>query len=265
MILSFYPGFKGDLNFFQFEPLPPEFFEIISRVKAVIFSPTISSEIYFFVKNLGIPVFPEYTYRFLFPGKIGQILLFKLFDLPHPKTILIPRLCGIEENPFERSFKIKFPCVIKGNLGNEGREVFLVENEEDFLKILKEIKSWERIGRYGFLVQEYISTPFDARSIVIGEKFFVFFREGGFRKNLCQEGKIVPPPKVGLEEKVIKLTQYLIEKTFFNLVAIDFLFKDEKPLFNELNFVFGRRCLGAERYENLLREAIEGFLKSVTS
>lgn len=264
MIISFYPGFEGDLNFFQFEPLPSEFFEVLPKVKAVIFPQTVTPEIYFFVKNLGIPVFPEYTYRFLFPGKIGQILLFRLFNLPHPETILIPRLCGIEENPYQRAVKFKVPCVIKGNFGNEGREVFLAEKEEDVEKILTHIKTWEREGRFGFLVQEYLPTPFDARSVVIGEKILVFFRKGGFKKNLSQEGEIIPPPKSELEEKVIKLTKTLIRNTYFNLVAIDFLFKDEEPLLNELNFVFGRRAIGEEKYEAYLKKAIENFLKNLT-
>jgi ribosomal protein S6--L-glutamate ligase len=47
-------------------------------------------------------------------------------------------------------------------------------------------------------------------------------------------------------------------------VAIDFLFKDDEPLFNELNFVFGRRALGEEKYEIYLKEAIENFLAKIT-
>ncbi len=264
MIVSFFPSFEGDLNFFQFEPLPSEFFEALPKVRAVIFPPTITPEIYFFVKNLGIPVFPEYTYRFFFPGKIGQILLFRLFNLPHPETSLIPRLCGIEENPYERSFNFKFPCVVKGNFGDEGSEVFLVRNEEELKEVLSIIRTWEREGRFGFLVQEYLSSPFDARSVVIGEKILVFFRKGGFRKNLVQEGEIIPPPNKELEEKVIKLTQRLIRNTYFNLVAIDFLFKENEPLLNELNFVFGRRAIGEKNYELYLKEAIENFLSRIT-
>jgi len=263
MIVSFTPFFKGDLNFFQFEPLPSEFLENLHRIRGVVFPPTITPELYFFVKNQGIPVFPEYTLRFMFPGKIGQILLFRLFNLPHPETILVPRLCGLEENPYKRPFKVKYPFVLKGNWGNEGSEVFLVESEEEFKRVLKEVKAWERNGRFGFLIQEYVPTEFDARSIVIGEKIFVFFRKGGLKKNLCQEGKPIPPPKKILKEKVIKLTQSLIRNTYFNLVAIDFLFKGEEPLFSELNFVFGRRLLGEKRFEKYLRGAIENFIKKL--
>jgi len=261
MIVSFLSTFKGDYNFFQFEPLNNKIFEILSQAKAVIFPQTVSPEIYFFVKNSGIPVFPEYTFRFLYPGKIGQIMLFKLLNLPHPETIIVPRLCGIEENPYKRIFKINFPCIIKGNYGDEGKEVFLVKNEKELEKIFKEIKTWEREGRFGFLVQEYINCEFDARAYVIGEKILVVFREGGFKKNISQEGRIIPCPKKGLKNKVLELTRKIIRNTHFNLVAIDFLFKNENPLISEFNFVFGRRAIGEKKYEIYLRKAIKDFLE----
>lgn len=263
MIISFLPSFKGDYNFFQFGPLEEKFFEVLNKARAVIFPPTVSPELYFLVKNLGIPVFPEYTFRFLYPGKIGQVMLLKLLNLPHPETTVIPRLCGIEENPYKRAFKLKFPCVIKGNYGDEGREVFLVENQKEFEGALKKIKGWEREGRFGFLIQEYIPCNFDARAYVIGEKILVIFREGGFKKNLVQEGKIIPCPKRDLKEKVLELTNKVIKNTLFNLVAIDFLFKDDTPLVSEFNFVFGRRAIGERRYEKYLKEAIKNFLETV--
>lgn len=263
MIISFLPIFKGDYNFFQFEPLDEKFFEILNKARAVLFPPTVSPELYFLVKNSGIPVFPEYTFRFLYPGKIGQIMILKLLNLPHPETIVVPRLCGIEENPYKRNFEIKFPCVIKGNYGDEGKEVFLVKNKEDLESVLKEIKKWEREGRFGFLIQEYIDCNFDARAYVIGEKILIVFREGGFKKNLTQEGKIISCPKKALKKKVLELTNKIIRNTHFNLVAIDFLFKDEEPLVSEFNFVFGRRAIGEKRYEKYLKEAIKNFLERV--
>lgn len=263
MIVSLYPLFEGDINFFQFEPLSPELLATLSKAKAVIFPPTITQDLYFYVKNQGIPVFPEYTLRFLFPGKIGQILLFRALNLPHPTSIIVPRLCGIEENPYDRKLDLKYPFVVKGNWGNEGSEVFLIEGEEDWERTLKIIKSWERGGRFGFLMQEYLPSPYDARSIVIGEKMWIFFRKGGFKKNLTQGGEIIPDPSPILREKVSKLTQTFIKNTYFNLVAMDFLFKGDEPLLNELNFVFGRRFLGEEEFIKSVKEAIENFLKKI--
>ncbi|HEM56276.1 MAG: hypothetical protein C0169_06445 [Thermodesulfobacterium geofontis] len=263
MIISFLPSFKGDRNFFQFEPLDERFFDALTKARAVIFPPTVSPELYFLVKNSGIPVFPEYTFRFLYPGKIGQIMLFKLFNLPHPETTVVPRLCGIEENPYKRNFKVDFPCVIKGNYGDEGREVFLVKNKEEFEEVLKEVKIWEREGKFGFLIQEYIPCEFDARAIVIGEKILIVFRKGGFKKNLAQEGEVIICPKKNLKKRVLELTNTIIRNTHFNLVAIDFLFKNEEPLVSEFNFVFGRRAVGEKRYESYLKEAIKNFLEKI--
>ncbi len=265
MIVSFLPTFKADLNLFQFEPLTEKIFSSLLKAKAVIFPATISPELYFFVKNASIPVFPEYTLRFLYPGKIGQILLLKNLGLPYPETILVPRLCGIEETPYKRPLKIKFPLVLKGNYGNEGSEVYFVKTEKEFKEALKQVKAWERSGKFGFLLQEFIPTEFDARAVVIGEKVFVFFRKGGFKKNLAQGGEIIACPKKGLKKKVIELTQEIIQKTGFNLVAIDFLFKGNEPLVSEFNFVFGRRGIGERRYQYYLKKAIKAFLNRVTS
>ena len=260
MIVSFLPTFSADLNFFQFEPLNEGLLKCLCRAKAVVFPPTISPEIYFFVKNAGVPVFPEYTLRFLYPGKIGQILLFKALGLPHPETTIVPRLCGMEENPYERSLALRFPLVLKGNLGNEGSEIFLIKTEEEFKKVIKKVKAWERSGRFGFLLQEYIPTEFDARAVVIGEKVLIFFRRGGFKKNLAQGGEIIPCPKKGLKKKVYELTLEITAKTEFNLVAIDFLFKNDEPLVNEFNFVFGRRGIGERTYQHYLKKAIKSFI-----
>lgn len=265
MIISFLPSFKGDLNFFQFEPLDKKFFEILPKSKAVIFPTTVSPEIYFLVKNLNIPVFPEYTFRFFYPGKIGQMMLFKLLNLPHPETIIIPRLCGIEENPYKRGLKITYPCVIKGNYGDEGKEVFWVKDEKEFNEVLGEIKKWEREGKFGFLIQEYIPCEFDARAYVIGEEILIVFREGGFKKNISQGGKLISCPERGLKKKVLELTKKIIRNTYFNLVAIDFLFKNKEPLVSELNFVFGRRAIGEKKYEKLLKKAIKNFLENLST
>ncbi|WP_301399178.1 RimK family alpha-L-glutamate ligase [Thermodesulfobacterium sp.] len=247
----------------MFEPLDKDFFDLLSKAKAVIFPPTVTSDLYFLVKNSGVPVFPEYTLRFQYPGKIGQIFMCKNLRLPHPESVVLPRLCGLEENPYRKGIKLSFPVVVKGNWGDEGTEVFLLKTKEDFYNFLPTLKTWERSGRYGVVFQEYIPEEFDARSVVIGDTILVFFRAGGFKKNLVQEGTIIPPPQRGLKRRVVELTKRIIAKTRFNLVAIDFLFKDKKPLVNEFNFTFGRRALGEKRYETLLKKAIKKFLEEV--
>ena len=134
--------------------------------------------------------------------------------------------------------------------------------------MLKQIKAWERQGRYGFIIQEYIPTGFDARVIVIGKERLIFFREGGFLKNLVLNGKLIPPPSERLKEKTLMVVGELLKKTGLNHVAIDLLFKEDpedeakfKPLLSELNYSFGRRLIGEKEYERLVVSAIEEFLK----
>ena len=268
MVVSFWTMYEGDENFFIFEALDAKILAKLSRAKAAILPPFAPSELYFFFKNQEIPVFPNLELKFKFPGKIGALLLFKSLNLPHPKSVVIPRLCGIEENPYRSFEKPVFPFVVKGNHGDEGSEVFLVRDEEDFKEVLNRIKAWERQGRYGFILQEYIPTGFDARVIVIGKERLIFFREGGFLKNLVQEGKTIAPPSKKLKQKALMLVENFLEKTKLNHVAIDLLFKEDledeakfKPLLSELNYTFGRRLIGEKEYERLVRSAIEEFLK----
>ncbi len=268
MVVSFWTMFEGDENFFIFEALDAKLLAKLSQAKAVILPPFAPYELYFFFKNQEIPVFPNLELKFKFPGKIGTLLLFNSLRLPHPESVIIPRLCGVEENPYRDFEKPAFPFVVKGNHGEEGSEVFLVKDEEDFKKVLKQIKDWERQRRYGFIIQEYIPTMFDARVIVIGKERFIFFREGGFLKNIVQEGKTISPPSEKLKEKALMVVEELLEKTGLNHVAIDLLFKEDpedeakfKPLLSELNYSFGRRLIGEKEYERLVLSAIEEFLK----
>ncbi len=267
MIISFWPGIKGDLNLWQFDFLTPSDIENLSTARGVIFPPTISKEIYFFIKELKIPHFPVFDAIFKFPGKIGNFLLIKSLGLPHPETVIVPRLCSLEENPYRdfplSSLPFKFPFILKGNHGDEGREIFLIKNEKDWEETLRIVKTWEISGRYGFLLQEYISTPYDARALIIGKEVLVFFRSGGLKKNLVQEGEVISCPKKGLKKKILALTRRIIEETGLNHVAIDFLIKDGEVLVNELNHTFGRRFLGEKRYERLVKKAVKEFSTSL--
>ncbi|RUM86969.1 MAG: glutathione synthase, partial [Thermodesulfatator sp.] len=92
-VVSFNPWVEGEQNFFQFTALTEEVLSALAEARAVILPQTVSPELYYFVRQLGKPVFPHYDLRFAFPGKIGQILLFRSLGLPHPRTLGVPRLC----------------------------------------------------------------------------------------------------------------------------------------------------------------------------
>ncbi len=266
-VVSFNPWIEGDFNFFQFTGLTPEVLKALEEAEAVIFPQTVLPELYYFVRRLGKPLFPNYDLRFVFPGKIGQYLLFRSLGLPCPSTVAVPRICALGPHPgtAEISFP-SYPFVVKGNLGHEGHEVCLVENYSQWERVLGELRRWEASGRYGFLIQEYLPWEYDLRVIVIGSQRLFFWRKGRFLKNLVQAGEIVSCPDPDLQKKASQLTETLIRKTGFNLIAVDFLFVPEegKALLNEINFVFGLRLLGGEeRFRAYLQKAVEEFLGNV--
>ncbi len=154
--------------------------------------------------------------------------------------------------------------MVKGNLGHEGREVFLVNSDEDWERVLKVLRNFEASGRYGFLIQKYIPWDYDLRVVVIGKRRLRFWRRGGFRKNIVQEGEVVDCPSKELESKALELLELFVERTRLDLMAVDFLFDPEKGevFFNEVNFVFGLRLLGGEEgFRAYLKEAASEFLK----
>ncbi|QJA06011.1 glutathione synthase [Thermosulfurimonas marina] len=265
IVVSFNPWVDGERNFFQFTGLTEEVLSALAEARAVIFPQTVSPELYYFVRRLGKPVFPQYDLRFTFPGKIGQILLFRALGLPHPRSLCIPRICAFGPHPGAAEIPLpEPPFVVKGNHGHEGREVFLVRNPEDWEEALARLRSWEASGRYGFLLQEYLEFPYDLRVVVLGKKRLPFWREGGFRRNLAQEGRPVPCPDPEIEARALEVVEALVEKTGFNLVAVDLLFREGIPLLNELNFVFGLRLLGGEAaFRHYLEEAVREFLTNL--
>ncbi len=258
---------EGDLHFWIFTALDEELLNLLAQAKAVIFPQVVPQELYFLCRDLGVRVFPNYDLRFKYPGKIGQILLFKALDLPHPETICLPKIAALGDHPGGRRVEWpKFPFVLKGNYGHEGREIFLIERETDLEEALRVFKQLEKEGRFGFLIQEFIPSPYDLRVIVCGKRLIPVWRalEGSFKSNLAQGGRLIPCPDQALEDKALALAQTLVQKGGLNLAAIDFLIKDQTPLLNEINYVFGRRALGgSDSFYALWEEAVREFIESL--
>lgn len=266
-IISFHPLIEGDLHLWVFTALDEELLDLLAKAKAVIFPQVVPQELYYLCRDLGMRVFPNYDLRFKYPGKIGQILLFKGLGLPHPKTICFPKIAALGEHPGAKRVEWPgFPFVLKGNHGHEGREIFLIEKETDLEEALKIFKQSEQAGRFGFLAQEFIPSPYDLRVIVCGKRLIPVWRalEDSFKSNLAQGGRLISCPDQALEEKALALAQILVQKGRLNLAAIDFLIKDQNPLLNEINYVFGRRALGgSDSFYTLWEEAVREFIESL--
>ncbi len=264
-VLSFHPLVRGHFNIWAFSAVDERLFTCLTQVKGVIFPQVFPEVLYRLALARGLKTFPEYRVRFDFPGKHGQVLLFRLLDLPHPKTLFVPKLAAFGAHPGVLPLTLpKFPFVVKTLDEHEGYGVFLVTGKETWETVSSYLKAREREGRFGFLMQEYLPGHYDARVVLIGRERLVFWREKkGFKGNLAQEGCLVPCPDKGLEEKALALAETLAQKTGINLAAVDFLVSDKGLFLNEINYVFGRRALKG-KFEALFFKAVKEFLRVIS-
>lgn len=268
MIVSFHPLFEADRYILCAgrDPGDTELSAIQSAI-AVILPQGCRESLYRMARQYCPNVFPNYDARFDYPGKIAQIRLFEEKNIPHPKTFCYRTINGFVSCPTEFSF----PLVFKFDWGGEGDTVFLIHSFSELEYRLEQAKIFEKSGQTGFLLQEYI--PFQHRSLrvaVIGNRFISYWRvqndPDSFYSNLSKGAAIdhVSDPK--LQETAIRALKSFCKETKINLAGFDFLFSsDDKPLFLEINYFFGRQGLGgSEKFYQILDEEIRNWIRENT-
>jgi len=276
MILSFHPCFAADKNIMCAGRRPDKAeLEEISLADAVILPQGCREDLYYMARENCRNVFPNFDARFKYPGKTGQILLFQETGVPHPETKTYQTLSvlyNFHEDILNKQLPFSYPFVFKFDWGGEGEAVYLIENRSDFEQTLKKAKEFEKTGQNGFMLQEYI--PSDNRSLrvaLIGKKLISYWRvqenSDNFRAGLSQ-GAVAdfesdPELIRSAERDVIEFSK----KTGINLAGFDFIFspeKNNKPLFLEINYFFGRKGLGgSEKFYKILNGEIVKWLKSL--
>ena len=132
--------------------------------------------------------------------------------------------------------KLGLPFVAKGLCSSMGREVFLIENEEDQKKLLTkfgEDREW--------LFEEYIAAAKgrDMRLFSVrGEVIACMERrsEGDFRANVALGAKVYPLAAEGfMRDAAVEI----YEKTGLDFLGIDLLYGDDAPVFCEINVMPG--------------------------
>ena len=87
MIVSFHPLFDADKNIICAGRAPnAEDLAAIRTASAVILSQGCYQSLYEMARANCPHVFPNYDARFKYPGKIGQIKLFRQMNISHPST-----------------------------------------------------------------------------------------------------------------------------------------------------------------------------------
>jgi len=273
MILSYHPIFSGDENLLCAGRDPtPEDLDAIQLAEAVILPQGCPEALYAMARSNCRHVFPNLDARFGFPGKTGQIRLFRANGLPHPKTEIFTTVEDLQDSHevLPTSLPFAFPFVFKFDWGGEGDTVFLVENVDTLERLLDEARSFERSHRRGFLLQAFVpSGRRTLRIVVIGRRFTAYWRvqqkSGDFRSSLSRGAVIDTDSDPALQLAGIASARELSERTGINLAGMDVLFSSETqtpaPLFLEINYYFGREGLGGtEKYYAILTAEIENWI-----
>jgi len=268
MILSYHPFFHGHkFCLCAARELNANDQELMRRASGIILPPGRLPHLYAQAVHSCKLVFPNYASRYAYPGKIGDMLLFQKFGLPHPDTDCFS---SVAQCPGDYWASVKYPVIVKHSTGGEGRLVYVVHNPQVAKEVLSVFHGMERSQVFGFLVQELV--PADQRTlrvVIMHQSVYSYWRvqpdAGKVVHNLAQGGEVDHFSDPELREQGENLVQRLCQRTGINLAGIDVLFdcraKPPKPLLLEINYFFAVYGLGGfDAYHRKLKQAVKKWL-----
>ena len=268
MIVSFHPLFEADKNIICAGREPnADDLSAIKNARAVVLPQGCRQSLYEMARKNCAHVFPNYNARFDFPGKIGQIRLFRETNTAHPQTELYPSVADFKQGHGEDSVDIPFtwPCVFKFDWGGEGETVYLINSLDELKEILYKAAGFENSGQKGFLLQQYVpANGKTLRVIIIGQTKISYWRiqpgSEKFISSVSRGARIDSASQPELQKVARALVFDFCGKTGINLAGFDVIFSSEgettQPLLLEINYFFGRKGLGGSNafYEILKKE-----------
>lgn len=272
-ILSYHPVLAGDVNRICAGRDPNESdFEAMRQARAILLPQGCRQSLYEAAREHCPLLFPDFNCCFKYPGKLGDIELFRKHGYPHPKSWLFPTVSTCPASFWE---EMDYPVVLKSNYGGEGSLVFKLDEPGDGPPLLAMLGRMESSDLCGSLVQEWVpSDGRDLRVVVMGDRFYSYWRvqkdPNNFLHNVSKGAVLDAESDPELQRMGIRLVRDFSLQTGINLAGFDlmFPFRDGRicpePLFLEINYYFGRKGLGGlESYYGLLREAADEWLQKV--
>ncbi len=269
-VISFHPMIKGDLFYWERGIWDEDMIRNLTKARAVILPQTVSRELYALCCTLCTNVFPNYSLRFKWDGKVGNTMLFWGYGIPHPKTWIFPRvetLLGDHPEMGHRPGLPDYPFVIKGTGGGGGTQTWLIEDAQDLKQVTEILKHFEMRGIFGFVLQEFIpDLQKDLRVVIIGNHIQSYWRcnTSGFLHNIARGGQIDARSDPELQAIGRDAVKELCNNTGINMAGFDLVFLkgSDIPLFIEINYTFGRTGLGGsdafyELFENEVNQWLE--------
>jgi len=270
-ILSMHPIIEGDAFYWDRGVRDKNLFNAIKKASAIILPQTVEKELYCLCTKMCPYVFPNYDIRFLWEGKMGDTFAFWTYGMKHPHTLVFPRVETLRGDHPNMDHKIPellpYPFVLKGGHAGEGRQVWLIENEEELEAKLQTLLQFELHGISGFVIQEYIDTlERDLRVVVVGNQVYSYWRKTqAFLHNVARGGEIDTVSDQDLQEAGREKVRQFCLRSGINLAAFDLVFPAEKeePFFLEINYTFGRIGLGgSEKFYTRLHDAVDQWLNA---
>ena len=274
MILSFHPLLCGDENILCAGREPDENdLYAIRKADAVVLPLGCKPKLFFMARDNCQFVFPSYDARFKYPGKTGQVRLFRQTGQEHPDTLIYRNLRVFRKNceHYRYNPPRDFPFVFKFDWGGEGETVFMVRNTGQWNALLEKAEKFEKTGQKGFLLQKYIEAAGKSlRCVAVGKKILSYWRvskkETEFKNSLSSGAEIDYNSNPELVRRAELSLWRFLRKTGIDLAGFDFLFSENEgiPMMLEINYFFGRRGLGgSRRFNQILAEETNRWLESV--
>lgn len=188
------------------------------------------------LEKAGIKLFNSAKSIWLCDDKMVTHIFLSGLGIKMPKTISAP--LNYSDNSSERFIErvmqeIGFPLVAKKSFGSLGRNVYLINNEQELIK-------WDTQNRFEQrLYQEFIKSSFgfDYRLIIIGGKFLTGMKRvntnGDFRSNIALGGQ---GEKVDIPQSYIDVAERCASALGLDYCGVDLLMgKEGEPILCEVN------------------------------
>jgi len=211
------------------EDYSDEAMALIRNARKVYYPSSFHAELF---HAMGKETFPSpHNYQFA-QDKIKQTALFKLLDIPHPRT----RVFYGKHQKLSILDRFHFPFVAKIPRGSAmGRGVFLIQNQTDFQRYL----SFDTPA----YIQEFLRLDRDMRIVVVGrEVVHAYWRitaKGEFRSNVAAGASISLEPVPG---EALALARHTAEVCSWNDVGIDICSHNGKLYVLEANMKYVRKA-----------------------
>ena len=213
---------------------------------------TIEPALQAYFEACDIPAFNSFAIAHTCNNKALTHIELNKLDIPMVPTFFAPKNSLPDEPP------ISYPFIVKEASGRSGRQVYLIQNEQDWTETVASLSGNE------ILIQDAnVQLGKDVRVFVIGKKIIgavLRVNDNDFRANYKLGGYAVPYNLTESDESIVRK---IIDCFDFGLVGIDFLLdKSGALLFNEIEDVVGSRTLSAVSEINLLEKYV-AFIKKI--